>query len=243
MSKTAALIQARMSSRRFPGKVLESLGGLPMIVFMARRVRRAETLGEVAVVTSEDPSDDPLAAVLAKHGIPCFRGDLHDVLSRYVAAAAAHEATEIVRLTGDCPLADPAVIDSVVRVRRESDADYASNIEPRTFPDGLDVECFTRATLASAARRAMAPLEREHVTPWMRAAGNGLRRSGVSTIVDCSQLRLTVDYPADLAAIRRLVELVDRAPDAFDMFDVLRCLDRHPEIIEMNASAGRLETT
>lgn len=243
MSKTAALIQARMSSNRFPGKVLESLGGLPMIVFMAGRVRRAATLEEVAVVTSVEPSDDVLAAVLARYGIPCFRGDLHDVLSRYAAAAAAHQATEIVRLTGDCPLADPAVIDRVVRARRDADADYASNIEPRTFPDGLDVECFTRAALERAAQEARDQPDREHVTPWMRGAGNGLRRIGVRTILDGSRLRLTVDYPADLAAIRRLIEFVDRAPDAFDMFDMLRCLAEHPEIIEMNASAGRLETT
>ena len=243
MSKTAALIQARMSSNRFPGKVLESLGGLPMIVFMAARVRRAATLEEVSVVTSVDPTDDALAVVLEKHGIPCFRGDLHDVLSRFSAAATAHQATEIVRLTGDCPLADPAVIDSIVRARREANADYASNIEPRTYPDGLDVECFTRAALERAAQEARDPPEREHVTPWMRATGSGLKRVGVSTIVDGSRLRLTVDYPADLAAIRRLLALVDRAPDAFDMFDMLRCLAEHPEIIEMNASAQRLETT
>jgi spore coat polysaccharide biosynthesis protein SpsF (cytidylyltransferase family) len=232
-----------MSSNRFPGKVLESLGGLPMIVFMAGRVRRAATLDEVAVVTSVDPSDDILAVVLSRHGIPCFRGDLHDVLARYAAAAAARQATEIVRLTGDCPLADPAVIDKVVRARRDADADYASNIEPRTFPDGLDVECFTRAALDRAAQEAREQSDREHVTPWMRGAGNRLRRIGVRTIVDGSGLRLTVDYPADLAAIRRLVELVEHGPDAFDMFDMLRCLADHPEIIEMNASAGRQEAT
>ncbi len=243
MSKTTALIQARMSSHRFPGKVLESLCGLPLIVFMAGRVRRAATLDEVAVVTSVEPSDDVLVAALARYDIPVFRGDLHDVLSRYAAAAAACQATEIVRLTGDCPLADPAVIDKVVRARRDADADYASNIEPRTFPDGLDVECFTRTALDRAAREARDPPEREHVTPWMRTAGNGLRRIGVTTIVDGSSLRLTVDYPTDLAAIRRLLEMVDRAPDAFDMFDMLRCLADHPEIITVNASGGRLETT
>lgn len=243
MSRTAALIQARMSSNRFPGKVLEPLGGLPMIVFMAGRVRRAATIDDVIVVTSVDPTDDILAETLSGHGIACFRGDLHDVLSRYAGAAAACQATQLVRLTGDCPLSDPAVIDRVVSARRDSGADYASNIEPRMFPDGLDVECFTRAALDKAVRSATSEPEREHVTPWMRRTGNGLQRVGVRTIVDGSRLRLTVDYPEDLAAIRRLVQLVDRTPDAFDMFDMLRCLDRHPEIIEMNAYAGRQEAT
>lgn len=243
MSRTVALIQARMSSSRFPGKVIEDLGGLPMIVFMASRARRAKALQDVMVVTSVDASDDPLAATLVTHGLPFYRGELQDVLGRYAAAARSCGATEVVRLTGDCPLTDPAVIDRVVHARRDADADYASNVDPRTFADGLDVECFTRAALERAASEAREPAEREHVTLWMRGTGTGLRRTNVRGVADSSPLRVTVDYPADLAAIRRLVELIGRPPAEFDMFDVLRCLAAHPEIIALNAAANRLETT
>ncbi len=242
-NRTIALIQARMSSSRFPGKVLEALAGLPMIVFMVRRARRAATLEDVVVATSVDRSDDPLAALLETHGIRCFRGELDDVLARFAAAAASCHATEIVRLTGDCPLADPAVVDQVVHARREADADYASNVDPRTFADGLDVECFTRAALDRAASEANDPSQREHVTLWMRGADAGLRRSNLRAVADSSRLRLTVDYPADLVAIRRLVELIGRPADEFDMFDVLRCISAHPEIIRMNSAMDRPETT
>jgi spore coat polysaccharide biosynthesis protein SpsF (cytidylyltransferase family) len=226
-----------MSSSRFPGKVLEDLGGLPMIVFMVNRVRRAATLDDVVVVTSVDASDNALADVLSRHRIPCFRGALHDVLARYGAAAAAYEATEVVRLTGDCPLIDPSVIDSVILARREADADYASNIDPATYPDGLDVECCTRATLDVAVGKARELPEREHVTLWMRNPTVGLKRTNVRAVVDCSALRLTVDYADDLAAVRRLVSIIDRPVERFDMFDMLRALNAAPDILLMNTHA------
>src|SRR5262245_21501901 len=193
-----AFIQARMSSSRFPGKVLEDLAGVPTIVFMVQRARRARLLDRVVVVTSTDASDQPLADVLARHGIDCFRGDLHDVLARFSAAAAHYGAAEVMRLTGDCPLIDPAVIDRVIRLRRDSGADYASNVDSPTFPDGLDVEFCTRAALDRCAREARAQPEREHVTLWMRGDAAGLKRANLRAIVDCSSLRLTVDYPDDL---------------------------------------------
>lgn len=240
MTATIAIIQARMSSERFPGKVIEDLGGMPMIAFMVRRVRRAVSLTRVVVATSSDPSDDALAQLLAALRVDCFRGDLHDVLARFAGAAERFGAGEIVRLTADCPLADPAIVDGVVGVRREAGVDYSSNIEPRTFADGFDVECFTRGALDRAAGEAREPAEREHVTPWMRSAAAGLRRANFGALADSSRLRLTVDYPADLAAIRLLVGHIGRPPEDFDQFDVLRCLAAHPEIGRINASAGRL---
>ncbi len=235
MSGAFAFIQARMSSSRFPGKVLADLGGLPMIVFMARRARRARTLDEVVVVTSTDSSDDAMVDTLATHGVPCFRGSLDDVLLRYSAAATAFDAGEIVRLTGDCPLIDPNVIDLVVAARREAGADYASNIDPPTFPDGVDVEAFTRATLERAVTEARQPPEREHVTLWMRSAAAALTRVNCRALADLSGLRLTVDYPDDLQAVRAvLAEIAERDRDTFDLYDVLRCLARRHDIINMN---------
>jgi spore coat polysaccharide biosynthesis protein SpsF len=234
MSKTVALIQARMSSSRFPGKVLEPLGGLPMVVYMVQRVRQARALDDVIVVTSVDASDDRLVDVLAIHRVNTFRGDLNDVLARYAAAAAAHGATEVVRLTGDCPLIDPWVIDQVVTARRTASCDYASNVDPPTYPDGLDVEVFTAAALARALREAKRPSEREHVTPWMRTEEAGLRRVNVTALADFSALRLTVDYADDLAAVRALVADVSRIAESFDVFDLLRHLAQRDDIRRMN---------
>ncbi len=233
MSRTVAFIQARMSSSRFPGKVLETLDGLPLIVYMARRVALARRLDGVTVVTSTDASDDPLVATLAAADVSVFRGDLHDVLSRYALAAKVFGADEVVRLTGDCPLIDPGVIDEVVDLRRTRLADYASNVDPPSFPDGLDVECFTATALRRAQAEACLPSEREHVTLWMRSEGAGLRRANLRAIADASALRLTVDYPDDLLAVRTLLTRL-RGQGQFDWFDVLRAMQQTPQLAAVN---------
>lgn len=234
MSNIVALIQARMSSSRLPGKVLAPIGGKPAILFMVDRVRRARRLDEIVVVTSVDPSDDSLAATLAEAGIACFRDALDDVLARYAAAAHVHDADIVVRLTGDCPLADPAIVDSVVQALLDGDCDYASNIDPPSFADGLDVECFTRAALVRADREAVEAAEREHVTLWMRTEAAGLRRRSVTALVDSSHLRLTVDYADDLALVRALADLLADVAGGFDHYDILRCLDRRRDLLEIN---------
>lgn len=237
MKNTLALIQARMSSSRFHGKVLAPLGGVPAIVFMVERARRARLVDQVVVVTSTDPSDDPLVQALVQHGIALYRGDLHDVLARYAAAAAHFGATEIVRLTGDCPLVDPAIVDAVLAARAATGADYASNVDPPTFPDGFDVECFSAEALHRAAAHAQTPAEREHVTLWIRSAAAGLGRTNVGGLGDLSHIRLTVDYPDDLLAVRHVVEECMRRDAHFDLYDVLRCLAAQPQIMELNRHA------
>ncbi len=237
MSRVAAFIQARMTSSRLPGKVLEPIGGRPSIVFMVERLRRARLLDSIVVVTSDDPSDDPLVEVLAKADIPAFRGDLQDVLARFRGALEAHPADIVVRLTGDCPLLDPAVVDAVVALRNDMGADYASNVDPPTFPDGMDVEVFTAQALAQADRSARLPSEREHVTPWMRTAASGLRRANLQALVDLSGLRLTVDYPDDLQLVRGLTYALQHLGDSFDLFDVLRALHAAPSLAQMNRHA------
>lgn len=231
--KTVALIQARMSSSRFPGKVVADLAGRPMIAYMVERVRKARSVDLVAVITSTDPSDDGLASTVERLSIPAFRGELEDVLNRYAGAAEAFGADVIIRLTGDCPLIDPGIIDAVAGLRQEVDADYCSNVAPPTFADGFDVECFTRATLERAQREAVQAPEREHVTLWMRSADNGIRRANYEALVDSSHLRLTVDYPDDLAVVRRIVER-HQGSSAFDQFDILRCLDADRRLLGLN---------
>ena len=238
MTVCVALIQARMSSSRFPGKVLEFIGGLTSIEFMVNRVRRARLVDQVVVATSTDISDDTLVTHLTRVGIPSFRGDLHDVLGRYVHAAAVYPADEYVRLTGDCPLIDPLVVDSVISLRRNHNADYSSNIDPPTYPDGLDCECFTKAILMRANTEAKLALEREHVTPWMRNSKADITRVNQRAPCDASMLRLTVDYPEDLTAVRRVVELLGE-DTAFDYFDIMRLLASNIEIVNANSHLQR----
>jgi len=236
MSRCIAFVQARMTSSRLPGKVLEPIDGVPSIVYLVRRARRARLLDDVVVVTSTDPTDDPLAQALQSHGLACFRGDLHDVLERYAQAAIAYRADEVVRLTGDCPLIDPAVVDAVIALRRSAGVDYASNIDPPSYPDGLDCECFSAAVLQRAAAEARQQPEREHVTLWMRGEQASLQRANHRSLVDASHLRLTVDYPDDLSAVRQLVSALAVQP-AFDYFDMLRALEAHQHILALNPHA------
>lgn len=232
--RTVAFIQARMSSSRFPGKVLADLGGQPMIVHMLARVASARLVDETVVLTSTDPSDDPLARALADRGQACHRGALDDVLGRFGSAAAAHPGDVYVRLTGDCPLIDPAVIDQVLALRAATGAEYCSNVAPPTYPDGLDVECFTAHALQRALAAADRPALREHVTLWMRDAAAGLSCANLAAPVDASHLRLTVDYPDDLAVVRQIVAAEQAAPSPFDFFDLLRVLDRDPDLRARN---------
>ena len=229
-----ALIQARMSSSRLPGKVLAELGGRPMIGYMLERVRRARRVDRIAVVTSTDPSDDPLAAAVTALGGEVFRGSLDDVLARFGGAAEALGGHVIVRLTGDCPLIDPAVIDAVLALREATGADYASNVDPPSFPDGLDVECFTRAALTRALAEAREPAMREHVTVWMRDDASELVRANHSAIVDASHLRLTVDYPDDLEVVRAIVAAEANSASPYDFFDLMRLLNGRRDLREGN---------
>lgn len=211
-----------MSSSRLPGKVLADLGGQPSILYMLSRIARAQRVDRIAVVTSTDASDDPLVATVEAAGVAVWRGPLDDVLSRYGGAAEAFGGDVILRLTGDCPLIDPAVIDAVVALRESNGSDYCSNIAPPTFPDGLDVECFTRAALGRAVANARTKPEREHVTMWMRSDEAGLHHANYRCVIDASDLRVTVDYADDLEIVRRIVAKEQAAGRHFDLFDILR---------------------
>ena len=235
MNRNVAIIQARMSSSRFPGKVLESLLGQPLILFMIERVRRASCIDDVVVATSTDRSDDPLAAVLREAGVEVHRGPLNDVLERFVGAARACDARRVVRLTGDCPLIEPDLIDAVVALLGEKGVDYASNTAPPRWPDGLDVEVMTIEALETAAREATLVSEREHVTPFLRNNVQRFRQASLASVIDLSALRWTVDHPDDLVFIRELLVAVGTCDaTAFDRFDLLRAIEAQPSLLAIN---------
>jgi len=229
---TLAIIQARMSSSRFPGKVLADLDGLPMIVFMARRVAKCPSIDGVIVATSDESSDDPLAETCRANELTVFRGPLNDVLQRFAMVQAQYSAEVIVRMTGDCPLADPWVIDDLVALRAAEKVRYASNVEPRSYPHGFDCEVFTAETLRRAVSNARNDYDREHVTPWMRSDEAGLRRANLQQTPNVSGLRLTVDHPADLEVIRAVVAAV--GPDA-TLQDIVKWSEENPDVMALNA--------
>lgn len=240
--RTVAIIQARMSSTRLPGKVLMDLAGTPVIDHVVQRSRAAKHIDEVAVATSVDASDDALAEHLEAAGVTVVRGSLDDVLSRYQGAASALDAETIVRITGDCPLIDPAVIDAVVSgFRREPEVDYCSNTLRRTYPLGMDTEVFSRAALERACREAHSTIEREHVTPYLYQHPDlfSLRNVEAAAWANRPGLRMTLDDPRDLEMIRTLIGAAGR--DA-DLHELLTTLDRNPNIADMNANVAHRHT-
>lgn len=228
--KCVAVLQARTSSSRLPGKVLLPILDQPMLARQIERLRRCASFDELVVATSSDPSDDHLAGLCADMRVCCHRGSLDDVLDRFHGAALAAGADIVVRLTGDCPLAEPTVIDRVVAAFRDNGVDYASNVLPPTYPDGLDVEVFSFAALDHAWREARLPSEREHVTPYLYTHDELFRRINVAADADLSALRWTVDNVDDLDFVRRIYGLLYPGNPAFGMQDVLDCLARHPEL-------------
>lgn len=209
-ARVVAVVQARMSSSRMPGKVLENLGGVPVLQRVVDRLQRCEQVDAVVVATSDAASDDPVAAAAT---VPVVRGPLEDVLERYRLAVAEHPCDAVVRITADCPLIDPAVVDEVVRRWRQGTEAYVANvIEPRTFPKGMDVELIGAGALADAAAEATSAYDREHVTPFIRDRPERFPQAAVTRRPPLGHLRMTLDTPEDLRSLR---DLVSRAgPDA-----------------------------
>jgi len=205
-----AVVQARMSSSRLPGKVLEDLGGATVLQRVVERLGRCEQVQAVVVATSLDASDDPVAA---GSPVPVVRGSLEDVLERYRLAVAEHPSDAVVRITADCPLIDPAVVDEVVRRWRDGTEAYVANvIEPRTFPKGMDTEVVTAEVLIEAAAEATSAYDREHVTPFIRDRPDRFPQAGVTRRPSLGHLRMTLDTPDDLDSLRDLIARV--GPDA-----------------------------
>jgi len=237
--RIVAIIQARTGSTRFPGKVLARVGRYTLLEVLIKRLRGAKSLAGILVATTTSKEDDKLATLLRAGKIPVFRGSQEDVLARYAQAAHKSRADVIVRITGDCPLVDGALIDSVVEDYQRGGADYVSNIDPPTFPDGLDVEVFSREALLEADRKAKGTQEREHVTPYLRKKGSFKKRN-IANPVDLSGERWTVDEPKDLSVVRNIFQSFAPRTD-FSWKEVIQLKQRQPAIFEANREIRRNE--
>ena len=229
-----AILQARMSSTRLPGKVLMPLAGAPMIVRQIERVSRARRIDNLVVATSDAAGDDPLAKAVSREGVALFRGSLDDVQARFLGALDTFgPADHVVRLTGDCPLADPGVIDATIDHVLAAGADYGSNTPPhRTFPKGLDVEVMTAAALRAAAARATTPEEHEHVTWILHRRPDLFRQTFFSQGPDEGDVRWTVDFPHDYAFVAAVYDALYPANRAFTSDDVRAFVRSRPDLAD-----------
>ncbi len=233
MPSTTAIIQARMTSTRLPGKVLMDICGQSALSLMISRVRQATRLDNIVVATTVNKTDDPVERLCRDIGVQVFRGDEADVLGRYVQAAAHFSADPVVRLTADCPMIDPAIIDQAIEDFVEGDCDYISNGITRTYPDGLDVEVFSAAALERAAQEAQQSYSREHVTPYIKGSGPEVPEipfevASLEYVADFAHVRWTLDTANDLDVIRDLVALL---PEGFTWLEALSAATKNPRLL------------
>ena len=221
---TVAIVQARMGSTRLPGKVLADLAGAPMLQRQLERVRRATSVDRVVVATSTDDTDRPIAELCKSLDVPCFRGDLNDVLARFLGAIDEFDPEVVVRITADCPLISPLVIDSIVHSFFESDCDYLSNTLEPTFPDGVDVEVVRVSALRALAQLDTDTPEREHVTLGIYRRPEQFVVRNFTGDPDLSDLRWTVDSPEDLEFVRWVCSELFYTNPKFDLAEIMELL-------------------
>ncbi|MDR0701102.1 MAG: aminotransferase class III-fold pyridoxal phosphate-dependent enzyme [Azoarcus sp.] len=237
--KTVAIVQARMGSTRLPGKVMKRINGKPLIELLLARLAHAKEVDEIVLATSLEETNWPLVAHVESLGHACERGSENDVLSRYVEAARAHGADVVVRVTGDCPLVDAALVDECISRFRATSVDYYSNTDPPTFPDGLDIEVMRFSALEQANGETQSAFDREHVTPYLRESEK-FSKGVLQNEPDLSTLRWTVDEPSDFEVIEKI--FAHFAPDIyFSWQEVLALQEKQPEIFVANQSIQRNE--
>ncbi|MBI1888689.1 MAG: glycosyltransferase family protein [Candidatus Spechtbacteria bacterium] len=236
---THIIIQARMGSGRLPGKILKDLCGFPMLYHVIERCRKSKLAERVILATTVEAQDNSTADFCSNHGIDYMRGSENDVLSRYYETARKFHSSVIVRVTADCPLIDPLIIDSCIqKFKEEKDVDYLSNVSVRTFPRGLDVEVFSFNALQRAYKEAKELYEREHVTPYIWE--NKKREFKIGESVRASSeyarnYRLTVDYPEDFELMKKIYEALYKEGTIIDAREAFVFLNHHPEIARINA--------
>jgi len=230
--KIVAMVQARTGSVRLPEKVLKPIVNKPMIELLLTRLSHSSELDEIVVATTEEKRDDKLESVVESLGFKCTRGSEKDVLNRFYESAKFLDADVIVRITGDCPLVDSKLVDACIRGYKKTKVDYFSNIDPATYPDGLDIEVMSFKSIERANSEANSDFDREHVTPYIRNS-DSFSKSSIQYEEDLSNQRWSVDEPEDLIVVTKVFEYF--SPDIFfDWKKVLELLKFKPELFEEN---------
>ena len=238
---TAAILQARMGSTRLPGKVMKIVLGKPLLWQEIARLRRTPLLRKVIVATTENQADDIVVSLAQRMRIPYFRGSEDDVLDRYYQAAKTFGVSTVVRITGDCPLIDPAVVNDTIRFFRSRKFDYVSNVNPPTFPDGMDAEVFSFRALRKAWREASLPSEREHVTSFIWKHPRRFKIGNFASPKSYAHIRLTVDDPKDLILVKKIFYRLYPRKRFFTLQDIVQLLEAQPGLLKINAGTRRNE--
>jgi spore coat polysaccharide biosynthesis protein SpsF len=235
---TAAIVQARMGSTRLPGKTLMNLGGVPVVDWVTSRVAMTSGLDDVIVATSDQPADDVLTRHLVGRGERVVRGPAEDVLGRFQQALAVTDADPIVRITADCPFVQPELISLGLTTFLESGADYLGTALDGRLPRGFDLEVIQRGALESAALEAHDPVEREHVTTFLVRRPERFRHAALAAPEWAwrPDYRICLDEPADLTALRAVVDALRATPESLDGRAVIAFLDANPQVVALNRS-------
>jgi len=241
MKHNLLVIQARMSSTRFPGKVLASLEGQPMIRYQLERLKKSKLVDQIVVATSIADSDNSLSEYLHSIGQPVVRGSLEDVLSRFLQVLDIYEPSYFIRITGDCPLVMPDLLDSMVEEFEKSDFDYLSNVLEPSYPDGLDIEIVRTSALRRLNQYELSSIEREHVTLGIYTRPSQFRLKNFDSNLAMQEERWTVDYPEDLDFIRRIVRFEKTQSELFTFSQVLNFLKDFPELGKSRSGHQRNE--
>lgn len=235
------VVQARMSSTRLPGKVLKNVLGKPLLFYLTERLRSVSSTEGIVIATTKNPADDPIVDFCNREGLHCIRGSEDDVLSRYVAACDAFGLEVAVRVTSDCPLIDPELIEKGLSCFRQhyQTLDYLSNCQTRTFARGMDFEIVRTEALKKAFFEATSASDKEHVTPYIWKHPELFRLADLCQRSDHSAYRLTVDTPEDFELIKRLLEeLYPQSPE-FSQEDIIQVLQKHPDWVKINAHVAQ----
>ncbi len=237
MTRIVGVIQARLGSTRLPKKVLAPVGTKPMLWHLVRRLRASEQLNEVIVATADTPENRPIVDICEAEGIPCYAGSEADLVDRFYQSGLAYGADALVRITGDCPLVDPDVVDRMVShyLAQPEEIDFLANNRPPSYPHGLDVELFSMAALKRQHDEISDPFKREWFTLNFTDSSMNFKVQNLAYDQDLSSLRWTVDYPEDLEFVRQIYAGIDRPDRVFRMIDTLNLLARRPDLEGLNA--------
>jgi len=227
------IVQARMSSTRLPKKVLKEILSKPMLHRQVDRLKNSKCAQKLIIATSDQNSDLAISQLCSQIGVECFLGPLDDVLARFYKCAKKYSLQHIVRISGDCPLIDAAIIDEIIEFHLNNNADYTTNCIERTFPDGQDIEIFTIKALKIAYLDAKKPSEREHVTPYIRESG---QFSTVNYLAkkDLSHFRMSVDHKEDFDLVTQVYKALYPIKPLFSLNDIVKFLDENPTIYKLN---------
>lgn len=240
--KFVAIIQARIGSTRLPGKALLDIAGRPMLLHVIERMQRSEEIDKIVVATTHNERDDEIEDFCKKHEVSFYRGSENDVLDRYYQCAKEYAADIVVRVTSDCPLIDPRVVDMVINEYKKGESDYSSNIVERTYPRGMDVEVFSFKALAKAHREAHEDYQREHVTPFIHENPEKFILTNVLGDEDFSRYRITVDTPEDMEMVSRLyIKVFDDIGSSYGYMDLVNALAADSELLSINSGIEQKE--